>query len=122
MVGGVFAFGGRGAGGGPRWPLDGTLATRGRLVAASLVLAASLLLTGALHEDGLADTTDALGGGSTPERVLAILKDSRIGSFGAAALVSTMLVRVTALAQLAAAAPGALLLLRPRRGLRPRCF
>lgn len=82
----------------------------GHLVAAAIVVAASLVLTGAMHEDGLADTADALGGGTTPERVLAILKDSRIGAFGAAALVMTLLVRVLLLARLADAAPFALVL------------
>src|SRR4051812_44204788 len=54
--------------------------------AAILVLGLQLLLTGAFHEDGLADTADALGGGFTREKVLLILKDSRVGSYGAAAI------------------------------------
>ncbi|MEK8029941.1 adenosylcobinamide-GDP ribazoletransferase [Ideonella sp. DXS29W] len=56
-------------------------------VAAIIALAASLWLTGAFHEDGLADTIDALGGAVPREKALAIMKDSRIGSYGAAAMV-----------------------------------
>jgi adenosylcobinamide-GDP ribazoletransferase len=82
----------------------------GNLVAAVVVVASSLLLTGAIHEDGLADTADALGGGTTRERVLAILKDSRIGAFGSAALTLAILLRVALLARLGAAAPVALVL------------
>jgi adenosylcobinamide-GDP ribazoletransferase len=55
--------------------------------AAAFTLAALALATGALHEDGLADTADGLLGGRSPERRLAIMQDSRIGSFGALALV-----------------------------------
>ncbi len=50
-------------------------------------LAFGALLTGALHEDGLADTCDGLGGGFTKARVLEIMRDSRIGSYGAVALI-----------------------------------
>ena len=57
------------------------------MVAALIALAASLWLTGAFHEDGLADTIDALGGAVPREKALLIMKDSRIGSYGAAALV-----------------------------------
>jgi len=66
----------------------------------SLVLGASLLLTGALHEDGLADTCDALGGAVDRERVFEILKDSRIGTFGACALVVSIVGRVALLDRL----------------------
>jgi adenosylcobinamide-GDP ribazoletransferase len=52
-------------------------------IAVGLMLAASSLITGAFHEDGFADACDGFGGGSTPERVLAIMKDSRIGAYGA---------------------------------------
>jgi adenosylcobinamide-GDP ribazoletransferase len=55
-------------------------------VAAVLALAATVSITGAFHEDGLADTFDALGGAVSRERALAIMKDSRIGSYGAVAL------------------------------------
>ncbi len=65
-------------------------------LAALVALAALVLLTGALHEDGLADFADALGGG-TQEQRLAIMKDSRIGSFGGLALVISVLARVMSL-------------------------
>jgi adenosylcobinamide-GDP ribazoletransferase len=55
-------------------------------VAAVLSIASTVLLTGAFHEDGLADTFDALGGAVSRERALEIMKDSRIGSYGAVAL------------------------------------
>lgn len=61
-------------------------------------LAVAALLTGGLHEDGLADTADGFGGGRTTERKLAIMRDSRIGSFGALALVFSVLIRGSALA------------------------
>jgi adenosylcobinamide-GDP ribazoletransferase len=64
---------------------------------AILSTAATILLTGALHEDGLADTFDGLGGGATRERALEIMKDSRLGTFGAAALVLTLLIKIAAL-------------------------
>ena len=52
-------------------------------VAVGLMLAASLLVTGAFHEDGFADACDGFGGGAMPARTLEIMKDSRIGAFGA---------------------------------------
>jgi adenosylcobinamide-GDP ribazoletransferase len=70
-------------------------------VAAALGVIAGLVVTGAFHEDGLADMADAFGGGWTPEQRLAILKDSRHGTYGVAALVSSILLRVVALASLA---------------------
>jgi len=83
----------------------------GDLLAAALALLIAILLTGALHEDGLADTADALGGGGHDrERVLAILKDSRHGSYGVLALVGSVLVRVAALERLGPTAPVAWLL------------
>jgi adenosylcobinamide-GDP ribazoletransferase len=57
------------------------------VIAVGLMLAASLLLTGAFHEDGFADACDGFGGGTTPERTLAIMKDSRIGAYGAIGIV-----------------------------------
>ncbi|MDP2874707.1 MAG: adenosylcobinamide-GDP ribazoletransferase, partial [Holophaga sp.] len=54
--------------------------------AALLAVAAGLMLTGGFHEDGATDATDGLGGGWTRERVLEIMKDSRIGAYGAMAL------------------------------------
>ncbi len=70
-------------------------------VAALLAVGAGALATGAFHEDGLADTFDGLGGGTTPERRLAIMKDSRIGGYGALALGVVAALRVGALASLA---------------------
>jgi adenosylcobinamide-GDP ribazoletransferase len=68
--------------------------------AALLGLAATLLATGALHEDGLADTADGLGGGQTRERKLEIMRDSRIGSYGALALLMSLGLRAAALSTL----------------------
>lgn len=67
------------------------------LLPAALTLALICWLTGALHEDALADFADA-GGGRTPEDRLRIMRDSTIGSFGAAALVAALAIRLTALA------------------------
>ena len=69
-------------------------------LAAALATGALVLTTGALHEDGLADIADGFGGGSTREAKLAIMRDSRIGTFGAVALVLSLLLRVGALASL----------------------
>lgn len=82
----------------------------GALVASTAALAAGLLLTGAMHEDGLADTADALGGGRDAEGVRAILKDPRLGSFGVAALVTVLLLRVGLVASFGGAGWYALLL------------
>lgn len=57
------------------------------VVAAGLALAASIWSTGAFHEDGWADSCDALGGGYTPEQILTILKDSRLGTYGVVGLI-----------------------------------
>jgi adenosylcobinamide-GDP ribazoletransferase len=73
--------------------------------AAALTVAATLAVTGALHEDGLADTADGFGGGQTREQKLAIMRDSRIGSYGVCALLVSILLRAAALASLAE--PGA---------------
>jgi adenosylcobinamide-GDP ribazoletransferase len=80
-------------------------------VAAMLALAATILFTGALHEDGLADTADGLGGGDTRERKLEIMRDSRIGTYGASALVLSIMLRWSALQAIAdpSAVAGALL-------------
>jgi adenosylcobinamide-GDP ribazoletransferase len=69
--------------------------------AAALALAATLAVTGCLHEDGLADTIDGFGGGDTRERKLAIMRDSRIGVYGVCALAVSILIRAGALASLA---------------------
>ncbi len=63
------------------------------LVAANLTIGFGLFLTGALHEDGLADSADGLLGGQTRERRLEIMRDSRIGTYGACALVLALLLR-----------------------------
>jgi adenosylcobinamide-GDP ribazoletransferase len=68
--------------------------------AAALAVAATLFVTGALHEDGLADTADGFGGGDTHERKLEIMRDSRIGTFGVCALIISLLVRTDAIASL----------------------
>lgn len=73
----------------------------GALAAALLATLASVWLTGAFHEDGLADTADALGGSVGRERALEIMKDSRIGSYGAIALVLALGLKVVLLALLA---------------------
>lgn len=59
--------------------------------------AAMLMTTGGFHEDGLADTADGFGGGRTRERKMEIMRDSRIGSYGALALILSLLVRVGAI-------------------------
>jgi adenosylcobinamide-GDP ribazoletransferase len=78
------------------------------LVAAALAVTATALLTGALHEDGLADMADGFGGGRTIEDTLSIMRDSRTGAYGALALVLSVTIRVGALAAFAQA-PGAAL-------------
>ncbi|MEM9563224.1 MAG: adenosylcobinamide-GDP ribazoletransferase [Actinomycetota bacterium] len=78
-----------------------TVDALGSTLAASLAVVTGLLVTGAFHEDGLADTADAFGGGWTREQRLEILKDSRHGTYGVAALASSIVVRVAALAALA---------------------
>jgi adenosylcobinamide-GDP ribazoletransferase len=70
------------------------------LAAAVLALGAGALLTGALHEDGLADVADGFGGGSDREKKLAIMRDSRIGTYGGLALLISFVVRCSALASL----------------------
>jgi len=62
----------------PAWP------------AATLSVAATLFITGALHEDGLADTADGFGGGTTREQKLDIMRDSRTGAYGVCALVLSL--------------------------------
>ena len=69
-------------------------------IAVLLGMIAAVLLTGALHEDGFADTCDGLGGGWTPEERLRIMKDSRIGTYGALGLVFLILLKFFALLQI----------------------
>jgi len=82
--------------------------------AAVLSTAASIYLTGAFHEDGFADTCDGLGGGMTRERVLEIMKDSRVGAYGAIGIVCMLAAKLTTLAMLPPrVAVGALFLAHP---------
>ena len=106
----------RGAAGAWAWPLAGlvlaalvwpVLALLAALEiapgpTAAVLLAVMALLTGGLHEDGLSDTADGLIGGQTAERRLEIMKDSRIGSYGALALGLVMLCSWSALTELLA--------------------
>lgn len=112
---------GRGAAGCWAWPVAGAVV--GALAAfagwvalamglpagwaAALVLAVQAMATGGLHEDGLADTFDGLMGGRDPARRLEIMRDSRIGSFGALALMLVTLARWSALVVLLPLAPWA---------------
>ena len=68
---------------------------------AALALAAGLLVTGALHEDGLSDTADGFGGGKSRERKLEIMRDSRIGAYGACAIAMSLILRWSELAEIA---------------------
>jgi adenosylcobinamide-GDP ribazoletransferase len=70
------------------------------LLGAVWALAVTMILTGGLHEDGLADTADGFGGGGSPGRKMEIMRDSRIGSYGALALILSVVVRVGAMAAL----------------------
>ena len=69
--------------------------------AVCLLIILSLLMTGALHEDGLADTFDGFFGGFTTDRKLAIMKDSRIGTYGTCALVMALISKFVLLSALA---------------------
>jgi adenosylcobinamide-GDP ribazoletransferase len=71
-----------------------------RAITAFLLLLYLVLITGCLHEDGLADAADGFGGGTTREKVLLILRDSRIGTYGAAALILSLTSRILLLATL----------------------
>jgi adenosylcobinamide-GDP ribazoletransferase len=94
LVGAVVGF----IGGAAYW----VVTALGIPVAASALLAvgATILFTGGLHEDGLADTADGLGGGASVEDKLAIMRDSRSGAFGVLALVLSVGVRAAAIAAL----------------------
>lgn len=114
---------GRGAAGGWAWPVAGAvvgglaaLAGWAALAAglpagwaAALVLAVQAMATGGLHEDGLADTFDGLMGGRDPAQRLEIMRDSRIGSFGALALMLVTLARWSALVVLLPVFPWAVI-------------
>jgi adenosylcobinamide-GDP ribazoletransferase len=70
------------------------------LAAAALVLGAGAILTGALHEDGLADVADGFGGGGDPAAKLEIMRDSRLGTYGALILMVSFVAKLAALAAL----------------------
>jgi adenosylcobinamide-GDP ribazoletransferase len=72
-------------------------------IASGLSLAATVLLTGAMHEDGLADACDGFGGGTTREKILAIMQDSRVGTFGVVGLVLVLGLKWQTVAALPAA-------------------
>jgi adenosylcobinamide-GDP ribazoletransferase len=72
------------------------------LPAATIAIGALVVITGAIHEDGLADLCDGFGGGADRERKLEIMRDSRLGTYGVAALVLSLLLRVGTLAGLIA--------------------
>ncbi|WP_341274837.1 adenosylcobinamide-GDP ribazoletransferase [Rhodocyclus gracilis] len=76
------------------WPLT---------LAVLLSMAATVYFTGAIHEDGWSDTVDGFGGGWSKDKILAIMRDSRIGSFGATALCLILLFKFCALLELGAA-------------------
>ncbi len=86
--------------------------------AAALALAATIATTGCLHEDGLADTADGFGGGKDREQKLGIMRDSRLGTYGACALLGSLLLRWTALASIADPGPVALALMAAHAGAR----
>ena len=81
------------------------------MLAAALALAATLVTTGCLHEDGLADTADGFGGGRYRERKLEIMRDSGLGTFGGCALVMSLITRWAAVAAIAGPMPVALALI-----------
>jgi len=80
---------------------SGALAIWPAPVAALLCTIATVLVTGAFHEDGLADVADGLGGSQNRERALDIMKDSRVGAFGAIALVLALGLKIALLSALA---------------------
>ena len=84
---------------GLHWVLNGLLS---RPLIALCVLVYLVLVTGAIHEDGLADAADGFGGGWTKDKVLSIMRDSRIGVFGTIALTLSLLARYTLLSEIPA--------------------
>jgi adenosylcobinamide-GDP ribazoletransferase len=78
-----------------------------------LVVVYLVLITGCMHEDGLADSADGFGGGWEQERVLAIMRDSRIGTYGATALLLSALARVLLIASLPRPEVGTYLIAAP---------
>ena len=102
VVGWAFPLVGIGVGlaGGLAFAAAGRLGVPG-LAAALIAVAATVLLTGALHEDGLADTADGFGDGATREAKLEIMRDSRSGAFGVLALIFSVGLRATSIGTLA---------------------
>jgi adenosylcobinamide-GDP ribazoletransferase len=90
------------------WPLP---------ICAALAIGVGIAATGAFHEDGLADTADGLGGGWSPSQRLLIMKDSRIGTYGACALLIALALKIAALAAMSPV-NGALALLAAHTGAR----
>ncbi|MEM7636291.1 MAG: adenosylcobinamide-GDP ribazoletransferase [Pseudomonadota bacterium] len=82
------------------WPASHVFAP---LLASLIAVAAAIVATGALHEDGLADVCDGIGGGQTRDKALAIMKDSRIGAYGTLGLMVFVGAKVIALSSLPAA-------------------
>ena len=83
-----------------------------------LAVAATLLITGALHEDGLADTADGFGASASRERKLDIMRDSEIGTYGTSALILSFMLRTGALVSLAEPRLVALALIAAHAGAR----
>ncbi len=79
--------------------------------AAALLLAFTVVITGGLHLDGLADTADGLGGGCDPAAALRIMKDSRVGAFGVISLILALLLKFSLFLSLATQTRGAAALL-----------
>lgn len=84
--------------------LGASLAHLPPLVASALAVTTLVLISGAMQEDGLADTADGLGGGRDRAHRLTIMRDSRVGSFGATALALALILRISTLAALVTAA------------------
>lgn len=94
----------------------------GAQVSALGLLAAQALLTGAMHEDGLADMADGFGGGTTRQRKLEIMRDSRIGSYGVLALIFALALHISLVTEIAApqtVIPAAIGIAMASRGLLP---
>ena len=100
--------GGRGLSAGAAMGVAASASWGACLVAAVLGTAASVWVTGAFHEDGLADVADGLGGSPERERALVIMKDSRVGAFGVLAIVLMLLAKVSLLALVGSVNPIAL--------------
>jgi adenosylcobinamide-GDP ribazoletransferase len=91
------------------------------LAAAALALGAGAILTGALHEDGLADVADGFGGGRDPAEKLEIMRDSRLGTYGALILLVSFVAKLSALAAMpdAVVVPGLVAAHALARGVLP---